>query len=315
MSNSKYQYLFGPVPSRRLGISLGVDLVPHKTCSLNCIYCECGKTTNLTMERKEYVPTKKVISELNQFLSTNPKLDYITFSGAGEPTLHSGIGSIVSFLKETFPFYKIALLTNGTLFHQQNLIDEVKSVDLLLPSLDAASNLSFRKINRPVKDLNIESIIEGLSELRAQFTGQIWLEIFIVSGLNDSEDEIDQLKKAIGRIKPDKIQLNTLDRPGTVDWIKPVSKEILEHIASKLDWQTEIIANFQTREQIASYNNNIEDTILQTVRRRPCTVEDLSSVLGLHQNEVNKYINAMLQSKKIKQLKMKRGLFLGINDQ
>ena len=131
-----YNFLFGPVPSRRLGISLGVDLVPHKTCSLNCIYCECGRTTNLTIERKEYVQTETVIAELKNFLEPEPKLDYITFSGAGEPTLHSGIGEIVKFLKTSFPDYKIALLTNGTLFYQPGLIEEVRNIDLILPSLD-----------------------------------------------------------------------------------------------------------------------------------------------------------------------------------
>ena len=158
-----YNYLFGPVPSRRLGISLGVDLVPHKTCSLNCIYCECGRTTNLTIERKAYVPTETVLAELKTFLEPKPKLDYITFSGAGEPTLHSGIGEIVKFLKTNFPNYKIALLTNGTLFYQPELIKEVKSIDLILPSLDAASDLVFRKLNRPFPKLHIETMIEELA--------------------------------------------------------------------------------------------------------------------------------------------------------
>lgn len=156
MSNYKYKYLFGPVPSRRLGISLGVDLVLHKTCSLNCIYCECGRTTNLTVQRNEYVPTEIVLSELNHFLASNPKLDYITFSGSGEPTLHSGIGEIVNYLKNNFPSYKIALLTNGTLFNQSKIRQEVKSIDLILPSLDAVSDKVFQKINQPFRELSIK---------------------------------------------------------------------------------------------------------------------------------------------------------------
>jgi len=305
----KYKYLFGPVPSRRLGISLGVDLVPHKTCSFNCVYCECGRTTNLTVTRKEYVPTQTVLSELNQFLSVKPKLDYITFSGAGEPTLHSGIGKIVRFLKDNFPFYQIALLTNGSLFYQPTLINEVKAIDLMLPSLDAATEQIFRKINRSVAELKIEAIIGGLAELRSQFNGQIWLEIFIVPGLNDAENEIAQLKKAIRRIKPDKIQLNTLDRPGTASWVQPADEQLLETVATRLDWPTEIIAKFKRREQISSYNQDIEDAVLQTIRRRPCTMDDLAAVLGLHQNEINKYIEAMLSSHKIRQEKMARGIF------
>ena len=304
-----YNYLFGPVPSRRLGISLGVDLVPHKTCSLNCIYCECGRTTNLTIERKAYVPTETVLAELKTFLEPKPKLDYITFSGAGEPTLHSGIGEIVKFLKTNFPDYKIALLTNGTLFYQPELIKEVKSIDLILPSLDAASDLVFRKLNRPFPKLHIETMIEGLVKLRSEFSGQMWLEIFIVPGLNDTEREITRLRKAIHRIKPGQVQLNTLDRPGTANWVEPATKAELEKIAEQLDWETAIIANFQKREQVASYNADIESTILQTIKRRPCTVDDLASTLGLHPNEINKYIETLLEKKQIRSEVMERGTF------
>jgi len=313
MTNHHYLYLFGPVPSRRLGISLGVDLVPHKTCSLNCIYCECGRTTNLTINRKEYVPTETVLAELKTFLTPKPRLDYITFSGAGEPTLHSGIGEIVKFLKTNFPDYKIALLTNGTLFFQPELIEEVSKIDLILPSLDAASDLIFKKLNRPFHELKIEKVIDGLIQLRKNFTGQIWLEVFIVPGLNDTEDEIEHLKKAIQRIEPDRIQLNTLDRPGTVSWVKSATKDSLEKIAHQLGSKAEIIANFQKREQVASYNADVESTILQTIKRRPCTVEDLSSTLGLHQNEINKYIETLLNRNLIRSEVLERGVFFKSN--
>jgi len=169
MANYQYKYLFGPVPSRRLGISLGVDLVPHKTCSLNCVYCECGRTTILTDERKEYVPTEMVLSELNHFLTTNPRLDFITFSGSGEPTLHSGLGNVIKFIKKNFPKYQVALLTNGTLFYSPNIREEVKQVDVILPSLDAASEEVFHKINRPVRGLKVQKVIDGLVQLRTEF--------------------------------------------------------------------------------------------------------------------------------------------------
>lgn len=309
MTKNEYKYLFGPVPSRRLGISLGVDLVPPKTCSLNCIYCECGSTTDLTTQRKEYVPTKLVITELTHFLNTRPELDYITFSGAGEPTLHSGIGKIIKYLKDHFPAYQIALLTNGTLFYQPDLIEEVKAIDLILPSLDAASDQIFRKLNRPAHNLKIQTIIDGLVELRSKYSGQIWLEIFIVQGLNDSDAEIDLLKNAVHRIKPDKVQLNTLDRPGTEHWVTPTNQLVLQKIAQRLDWKVEIIATFQERETISSYNTNIENAIIQTIKRRPCTVSDLASALGLHFNEINKYVETLLRQKKIKSVRMARGLF------
>lgn len=315
MVSYKHKYLFGPVPSRRLGISLGVDLVPYKTCSLNCVYCECDRTTNFTIERKEYVPTKTVLSELTRYLNSKPKLDYITFSGSGEPTLHSKIGKIVRFLKENFPVYKIALLTNGTLFYLRGLREEVKAVDVLLPSLDAASDFIFQKLNRPVRGLKIQSVIEGLIELRKIFSGKFLLEIFIVPGLNDTEAEISLLRKAVHRIRPDQVQLNTLDRPGTDDWVKPASEASLKQIAAKLDWPAEIIANFQKRESIASYRTDIENNILQTIRRRPCTVDDLSASLGRHPNEINKYLEALLERKQISTELMERGVFFKIMDQ
>ncbi|MBN1154049.1 radical SAM protein [candidate division KSB1 bacterium] len=309
MSDHKYNYLFGPVPSRRLGISLGVDLIPHKTCSLNCVYCECGRTTNLTIERREYFPGETILTELQTFLEPKPTLDFITFSGSGEPALHSDIGRIANFLKTHFPDYKIALLTNGTLFYQPGLIEEVKSIDLILPSLDAVSDRVFKKINRPFRELKNDKIIEGLAQLRRSFKGQLWLEVFIVPGLNDTDEEIAKLKDAVHRINPDRVQLNTLDRPGTVAWVKPATRVSLERIAQKLDHHTEIIATFRQRTQISSYQTDIESNILQTIKRRPCTVNDLSTTFGLHPNEINKYIEALLSRNVIRADVLERGTF------
>ena len=230
----KYKYLFGPVPSRRLGISLGVDLVPHKVCSLNCVYCEVGRTTNLTIERKEYIPLQDILDELKHYLDKGPKLDYITFSGAGEPLLHNGIGKVISFIKDNYPQYKLAILTNSTLLFDEQVRVEIMKIDLLLPSLDAVSDEVFRKLNRPNPKLNNKRIIEGLIQFRKDFTGIIWLEIFIVPGLNDTQEELTSLKKTIESIAPDQVQLNTLDRPGTESWIAPVSQNRMEEIAEFL---------------------------------------------------------------------------------
>jgi wyosine [tRNA(Phe)-imidazoG37] synthetase (radical SAM superfamily) len=312
MKNYHYKYLFGPVPSRRLGISLGIDLIPHKTCSLDCIYCECGPTTHLTVKRKRYVPTKKIIHELIHFLSDDPKLDYITFSGSGEPTLHSGIKEISNFLKINFPKYKVALLTNGTLFYQPGIREDVKKLDLILPSLDSATDHIFHKINRPDRNLKIKKIIEGLVELRSTFSGEMRLEIFIVPGINDDEVEIFKIREAIQHINPDKVQLNTLDRPGTKHWIRPASYEELEKIAHQLNHHVEIIKTFRKRDKISSYNHDIEHAIKQTIKRRPCTLEDLSSMLDLHTNEINKYLDSLLSGNRIKSVAMGRGLFYSL---
>ena len=221
----KFKHLFGPVPSRRLGVSLGIDLVPHKTCTLNCVYCECGRTADLTLDRKEYVPTDEILNELKHYLDESPALDYITFSGSGEPMLHIKISEIINFLKNNYPGYKVAVLTNGTLFYNKWVRGEVKNADILIPSLDAASNEIFKKINRPHEKLNLKEIINGLAELCREFSGVIWLEIFIVPGLNDTDSELQKIKNIIEKINPDKVQLNTLDRPGTENRVMPTKKQ------------------------------------------------------------------------------------------
>lgn len=237
----KLQYIFGPVISRRLGLSLGIDLIPFKTCSLDCVYCECGKTNQLLIERREYVPTAEVTAELDKYLQSNPNIDYLTFSGSGEPTLHSGLGQIIDFIKENYPRYKISLLTNSTLFPQEGVIKEVKDLDLIVPSLDAVSEDIFNKINRPISGVRAAEIVKGLESLRASFVGQLWLEIFIIPGINDHREELQLFKKALQRIRPDKIQLNSLDRLGTENWVPPVAPKNLELIAQYLGNNIEIV--------------------------------------------------------------------------
>lgn len=307
------KYLFGPVPSRRLGISLGVNLVPYKVCSLNCIYCEVGRTTNLTIERKEYIPINEVIDELKDYLHQKPELDFITFSGQGEPTLNSGLGKVIDFLKDNNPAYKVAVITNGTLFWDKEVRDEVSRADVLLPSLDAVSELSFLKINRPNKNLNLNKIIEGLILLRKEFKGKIYLEIFFVPQLNDKKEELILLKEITQKIQPDLIQLNTLDRPGTEDFVKAVTPEELQRIKDFLEpLPVEIIAKAKMRKQIKSFNKNIEEQILDTIIRRPCTDKDLSEILDIHLNELNKYLSELIDSGKITSNKQNRGLFFKI---
>jgi len=230
----KSKYWYGPVHSRRLGRSLGVDVIPHKTCSLDCIYCECGATNALTLERKEYYPTGEIIASLEQVLKDKPNLDFITFAGSGEPTLHTGLGKIISFIKNKYPQYKVAVLTNATLLNDPSVIQDLGKADLIVPSLDAVSMEAFQKINRPAANLTPETIISGIKNLKNNFNGEIWLEIFIIPGINDHETELDLFKDAISKLGIKKVQLNTLDRPGAVSWLKPVSKEYKKEIASKL---------------------------------------------------------------------------------
>ncbi len=310
-----YKYLFGPVPSRRLGMSLGVDLVPKKVCSLNCVYCEVGETTKLTIERMEYVKYDKIVAELRQFMSTKPNIDYITFSGSGEPTLNSQIGEVLTFIKQNYPEIKTAILTSGTLLSDSKLRSELLEADVILPSLDAASELVFEKINRPNSMLSIESYIEGLIELRKEYEGQIWLEVFLLKGYNDSSEELELIKEAILKIKPDIVQLNTLDRPGSIKGLVALSKDELQKVIDIWDIpNVEIIASATFRTEIDSYSTDIEATILATIARRPCTLGDLHQILGVHVNEINKYLGTLEMNDKIKTTTLDRGVFYELSD-
>ncbi len=310
-----YKYLFGPVPSRRLGISLGIDLVPHNICSLNCVYCECGQTTKLTTERKEYVPVDEVMKELTHYFANNPEPEYITFSGSGEPTLNSGLGKTLDFIKEKYPNIPVAVLTNGTLLRFKQVRNEIMKADLVLPSLDAASEAVFRKINRPPKSLTIKNCIDGLVSFRKEYSGKINLEVFILPGYNNSQEELDELKNAVLRIKPDTVQLNTLDRPGTLlDLIPATHSELKEIVKNWKPENVEIISSAPERKKILSYRSDIETAILETISRRPCTLDDLTRILGKHINEINKYLDVLEDERKVTTIKQERGLFYKIEN-
>lgn len=309
-----YKYLFGPVPSRRLGMSLGIDLVPRKVCSLDCVYCEVGKTTKLTLERKEYILFDQVITELTHYFENSPDPDYITFSGSGEPTLNSRIGDIIKFVKQNRPEIPVAVLTNGTLLFDPEVRAELKKADVVLPSLDAATNPVFYKINRPVPGFNIDKYLQGLIDFRKEFNGKIWLEIFILPEFNLEKLELIKLKEAILRINPDSIQLNTLDRPGTVADLHSASRKELEKIVHSWNLENvEIIVPAAKRKDLRSYRSDAEAAILETISRRPCTIEDLTEILGIHINEINKYLDVLEAENKIEATRQKRGVFYQVN--
>jgi wyosine [tRNA(Phe)-imidazoG37] synthetase (radical SAM superfamily) len=305
-----YKHLFGPVPSRRLGMSLGVDLVPHKVCSLNCIYCECGATNNLTTERKEYVSFNEIISELKDFFDKNDNPDYITFSGAGEPTLNIHIGKVIDYLKTNYSKIPVAVLTNGSLLSNYEVRQELLQADLILPSLDAATESVFKKIDRPSKNLNIGDYIQGLIDFRKEFKGTIWLEVMVLPGFNDNLENLKLLKEAILKIGPEKVQLNTLDRPGVIDKIRAASRIELQNIIDFWNMNNvEIIASSAIRKDNKSFRKDTENAIMETISRRPCTLEDLEKILGLHVNEINKYLDVLDSDNKIETYRQERGIF------
>jgi wyosine [tRNA(Phe)-imidazoG37] synthetase (radical SAM superfamily) len=305
-----YKHIFGPVPSRRLGISLGVDLVPYKVCSLNCVYCECGPTSKLTMDRKAYVSFEKVTAELAHYFTNNPEPDYITFSGSGEPTLNARIGDILTFVKKQKPNIPVAVLTNGTLLSIEAVRNELAHADVVLPSLDAATDFSFRKTNRPYCGLTIATYLKGLIDFRRQFKGKVWLETLIIPGYNDGKENLVALKRAFLKIKPDLIQLNTLDRPGAIENIRPANRAALKSIVDfwKLE-NVEIVSAPVDRKHIHAYREDTETAILETIYRRPCTVHDLANILGTNVHEVNKYLDVLEAENKVSRKRQERGVF------
>ncbi len=308
------QYIFGPVPSRRLGISLGVDLMPHKTCSLDCVYCECGETTVLTTERKEYIPTADILRQLDAVLERGPELDYITFSGAGEPTLHSGIGDIIRHIKNKYPHYKICLLTNGTLLGDAALAEELRCLDLIIPSLDATSDDELAKVNRPAPGISARALIDGLAEFRKSSPCEFWLEVFIVPGVNDSDKSLASFVEAAQKIMPDKIQLNTLDRPGCVDWIKPASEEVVARFVRELEHVAPVEAVGKFSRKTPEADNivplsELEGRLIELVNRRPCTLEDISFALGVDDGELKECLFKLKKSGRLVEESSERGVF------
>jgi wyosine [tRNA(Phe)-imidazoG37] synthetase (radical SAM superfamily) len=288
------KYFYGPVPSRRLGLSYGVDIVPFKVCTLDCIYCQLGKSTDLTIERSNYGPIEPILSELKEILSKGLlKTEFITIAGSGEPTLNLQLGKLIESIKKITDI-PVAILTNGTLFYKEDVRVDCAKADVVIPSLDAGDAETFQKVNRPHRDINIENLISGLSEFRNDFAGQIWLEVFFVEGLNAKSEQIAKIRNAIDRIRPDKVQLNTAVRPTAEPNLKRLDIETLRTIAAQLGPQCEIIADFSTPHHV-NISENKADNVLSILKRRPCSLDDISSGLGIDRNEAMKYIRDLQQ--------------------
>lgn len=294
------QHVFGPVPSRRLGISLGVDLIPYKHCSLDCLYCECGRTTSLQTERSSFVDPELIKEQLKTAMALGRHLDHITFSGSGEPLLSIDIGEIIQFIKRTTDT-PVAVLTNGTLLHQKDVLDDIAECDLLLPSLDAADIETFHLINRPSPMLDFDRYIQGLLELKSRFRKPVWLEVFLAKGINDDLRHLDLLHGLIRRIAPDKVQLNSLDRPPAYSNVLPLASDELEAIARTWpDLPVEVIKRTTRPNEIDHFSDNLLHNLLNTIHRRPLTLEDLVRLTGKESAEIRRYLDILESEKQIK---------------
>jgi len=284
-------HIFGPVPSRRLGRSLGVDLVPFKTCTYDCIYCQLGRTTCKTVERKEWVPLDEVLAQLKAKLSTRP--DYITLSGSGEPTLYSRLGELIAAIKGMTDI-PVAVLTNASLLGTRAVHEGILNADLVIPSLDAGDEPLFRHVNRPREEISFDAMVDGLIRFRQAYAGKYWLEVFLLGGITAIPAEVEKIRRLIARIRPDRVQLNTVTRPPAEDFALPVSRQDMERYAAMLGGRTEVIADFRGVHREGEFAAKRED-VLDLLRRRPCTIEDITAGLGMHTNEAAKYVTELLE--------------------
>ncbi|HEY6951169.1 MAG TPA: radical SAM protein [Bacteroidota bacterium] len=269
----KRNYVFGPVPSRRLGLSLGVDVIPKKVCTLDCVYCEVGTTDKRALRRREYFPADAIIAEIEEALAERSALDFITFSGSGEPTLNLKLGEIIRAAKQ-LTSVPVAVITNGTLLHLEDVRFDLAAADVVLPSLDAASQGVFEKIDRPHPQLRVDAIVKGLKEFREEYKGQLWLEIMIVKGYNDDEQELLNLRTVVKEIRPEKIQLNTVVRPPSVEGVQPVTDGQLKEIQELFGESCEIIGSY-AKHQTAEVGKCNPAQILALLERRAMTLDGI----------------------------------------
>ena len=299
-SRSERRYTFGPVPSRRLGLSLGVDVVPYKLCTLDCLYCELGPTTDPGVTRGEHAPPDQVLAELRQVLEHGPTPEWITFSGSGEPTLHLRLGEMITAVKADTAI-PVAVLTNGTLLWDPVVQRDLSLTDLVVPSLDAGSEETFRRVNRPtMPGLTLEILVSGIAAFTEGFPGQVWLEVLLLDGSGSEPRELELLAGHIRRIRPHRVQLGTLARPPAHAAARPMEAEQLEEVQRQLQEQVGEIPvegmlppRHQAPDAAAGTPAaaSAAESVLAYLRRRPGTVEDLATSLGQSVPEIEEILH------------------------
>ena len=300
MTQDTFRYVFGPVVSRRLGRSLGVDVVPFKTCSYNCIYCQLGPTTRRTLERKCYVPLDAILEELRRKLEAGVQADHITISGSGEPTLCADMKPLIRGIK-AMTSIPVAVITNGATLWMPEVQEALLDADVVVPSLDAGNEESFKRVNRPCPEISFAQMVEGLIAFRKRYRGQFWLEVFLLSGITDTDSEVGELRVLIDRIQPDKIQLNTVARP-TPGWegeapAEPVPEARMKAIAKRLGRSlalpVEVIAHHEFQRHAAGQTSVSPEDVLAVVQRHPCDIEGIVEGLGIAIEEAERHIAAL----------------------
>lgn len=273
------KYVFGPVPSRRLGQSLGIDTIPLKTCNWNCVYCQLGRTLPLTNERREYCPAEEILLEAEQALRSHAsgEIDWVTFVGSGEPTLHSRIGELIRRVKGLAPL-PVAVITNGSLLYLPEAREELSAADAVLPTLDAGTSALYRKINRPHPETTFERLVEGLVAFRDTYQGRLWVEVMLVSGLNDTSQALEAISGILQKVKPDAVHINLPTRPPCETWVQPPDEEGLMRAISILGNVAEVVHPAEGSFDLSGYED-IVDAIVGIVTRHPMWQEELERTL------------------------------------
>lgn len=293
------RFTFGPVPSRRLGFSLGVDIIPKKFCSFDCIYCQVGKTTNQEIKRKSFFDVQDVVSEIIRVSKNTKNIDVITFSGSGEPTLNADIGVMIKEIKRHIDI-PVSVITNSSLLHDDKVREEISSADIILPSLDAASEDIFHYINRPHSIIELNTIVKSLKALRNEYKGKIWLEVMMIKDINDDIEELDKFKRIISVLDVDKVQLNTVTRPPMDNSAKSMSQDELERICRYFGNNCEVVCSFNKSVLESERREDSAQTILDMLNRRSLTLDDIISVTGLSLSDTKHILKLMENEGKIK---------------
>lgn len=309
MSQASYKHLYGPVPSRRLGRSLGVDLVPFKTCTYDCVYCQLGRTTNKTVERKEYVAAEAILAELERKLAERDRPDYITLAGSGEPTLNSAIGRIIRDIK-SLTRIPVAVLTNGSLLWREDVQDDLMAADVVIPSLDAGDDASFQLVNRPHPGIPFDRMAGGLATFAKRFKGEVWLEVLLLAGITGRSAETEKIALIANGLGVARTQLNTATRPPAEDFAVALSATQLHALKGLFHGLVDVIGeNAPAITEDAALGQACDADILALLNRRPCTIGGIASGLALHPNDALKRVQLLMQLGAVKALRKDNALF------
>ncbi|MEA2071341.1 MAG: radical SAM protein [Asgard group archaeon] len=300
MNKENLPYVYGPVPSRRLGQSLGVSPIPPKTCNYSCVYCQIGRTTNFTNTRQDFFPREDILDNVIHVLESDISLDYITFVGEGEPTLCKSLGWLIDQIKalSTKP---ISVITNGALLSNAKVRNELLDADVILPTLDAVDQSLFKRVNRPIKGLHIDDIIDGMSLFREMFSGEIWMEVMLVKNLNDGEENIADLKKVLDTLHSDRVYVNVPIRPPAEPWVQiPPHKRVME-ICETLGATN--ISNYEDEEGFhIDKRKRFTEQILTITQRHPLRENQIMKMTDLSEPKVKKLLQEMAADKKLRKV-------------